>query len=303
MPRFSLVIPTLRRADTLAHALATLTAQRFEDVEIVVQNNGNDSETRDVVRMNGDPRVRLFGTDAVLSMTDNWERALENCVGDFVTFIGDDDALLPDACHVAAAALEEGHEIVSWEPCLYFWPSFPDDMRRNRLQAPIAFDFTVRPRSSRPILEQVYAFELHYSKLPMIYNSFVGRSLFERVRRRFGRYFFGSSPDITSGVVNAVCTERFLQSSRPLSIAGISRHSIGFRLTQLETVVTPEDLERDFPLIRKTDPAAATNLEFGIGVDLNEMAQEVLAKEKLAPGQSRSDQEHRFGHQRQPKAL
>ena len=71
MPRFSLVIPTLRRADTLVHALATLTAQRFEDVEIVVQNNGNDSETRDAVRMNGDPRVRHFGTDAVVSMTDN----------------------------------------------------------------------------------------------------------------------------------------------------------------------------------------------------------------------------------------
>lgn len=281
MPRFSLVIPTLRRPDTLEHALETLTAQRHDDVEIVVQNNGNDPATRDVVQMNHDPRVRLFGTDEVLPMTDNWERALENCTGDFVTFIGDDDGLLPDACDAAAAALLDDDEIVSWEPCLYFWPSFADDARRNLLQAPTGLDFTVQMRTSRQLVERVYAFDLHYSKLPMIYNSFIGRTVIDRVRHRFGRYFFGSSPDITSGVINAISCERFLQSSRPLSVAGISKHSNGFRLTQMETVVTQQDLERDFPLLTEADPAAATNLEFGIAVDLEQIGSALLGEENL----------------------
>ena len=36
IPKFSLVIPTLRRPDTLRHSLATLTAQTYDDFEIVV---------------------------------------------------------------------------------------------------------------------------------------------------------------------------------------------------------------------------------------------------------------------------
>jgi glycosyltransferase involved in cell wall biosynthesis len=45
MPRFSIVIPTLRRADTLRHSLATVVAQTYEDFEVIVQNNGEDPES------------------------------------------------------------------------------------------------------------------------------------------------------------------------------------------------------------------------------------------------------------------
>jgi glycosyltransferase involved in cell wall biosynthesis len=56
MTRFSLVIPTLRRVDTLEHTLATLLAQDYDDMEIVVQNNGNDPATRELVESTRDAR-------------------------------------------------------------------------------------------------------------------------------------------------------------------------------------------------------------------------------------------------------
>jgi hypothetical protein len=132
-------------------------------------------------------------------MTENWEQALSNSTGDYVTLVGDDDGLLPDACEVASTAFGASElEILSWEPGSFYWPSVADPAWRNHLQMRSSPRFVVAPLLARRPVEQVFAFELHYSKLPMIYNSFVARTVTERIRARYGRYFHGSSPDVTS---------------------------------------------------------------------------------------------------------
>src|SRR5436190_1490694 len=117
MPRFSLVIPTLQRSDTLRHSLATLVNQVYDDFEIVVQNNGRDGATEAVINSFDNRRIRHFWSDSVLPMAENWELALANTTGEFVTFVGDDDGLFPDACRLADAILRmTSVEIVNWRP-------------------------------------------------------------------------------------------------------------------------------------------------------------------------------------------
>jgi hypothetical protein len=277
MPRFSLVVPTLRRSDTLEHTLATLLAQPETELEIVVQNNGNDHATRELVERLNDPRLRLFHTDEVVPMVDNWERALSNSTGDFVTFLGDDDGLFPDACLVAASILADGDtEILSWAPFLYLWPGYWDEPRRNRLQATVSFEFGVRLVHSRPLLRRFYDFEAHYSQLPMLYNSFVGRSLIERVQDRHGKYFVGSLPDVTSGIVNAAFCETFLRSSRPLSVAGVSQHSMGHRMTRTTERLSQADWRRDFPDLAERASEAGSNLELLIADEMQLVGEQVF---------------------------
>jgi len=228
MPQFSLVIPTLKRADTFRHALATLLDQTSTDLEIVVQNNGRDQEIASIVEQLDTSRIRCFSTESVLPMTENWELALNNTSGDFITFVGDDDGLFPDACEVAARALDlTGAEIVSWRPFCYYWPDYLHPEMRNRLIATVNNDFKVRIIDSEWKLRQVYRFAADYSELPMIYNSFVARSVVERAKRPTGRYFLGSAPDVASGIVDAANTSHFALLWRPLSITGLSRHSFG----------------------------------------------------------------------------
>lgn len=278
MPRYSVVIPTLARADTFEHALATAVAQSVDDFEVVVQNNGDDVATRDVVERQGDPRVKLFQTDQVVPMVENWERALSHCTGELVTVIGDDDGLLPDACEAAGYAIDlAGAEIVSWEPFLYLWPSFWDESRRNRLQARVTFDFVVRTEQSRAWLESLYSFRTDYAKLPMLYNSFVARSVIERVRDRYGKYFFGSLPDVTSGIINAVETDTFLKSSRPFSIAGISGHSFGHKLSREDKRLSQSDFEHHFPdLAGRVDLRTGSDLVWLVDNEMSVLEEEVL---------------------------
>jgi len=277
MPLFSLVIPTLRRPDTLQYSLATLLRQPRREVEIIVQNNGDDLATRRLVERVGDERVRHCSSDRVLAMCENWERALDSCRGEWIIFIGDDDGLLPDAC-AALSALDglDDYELVSWTPFIYLWPQYDDERRRNRIEAEVDSVFRLRRVSSDDFLARFYRFEEHYSRLPMIYNSFVRRSLIERVRARHGKYFLGSLADVTSGIVNASACETFVRSTRPLSISGVSRHSTGHNTwNRPGASIAQQQFERDFPLLGGAD-SAMWNFELAIANEMQVLHGEVL---------------------------
>ncbi len=255
MPLLSVVVPTLDRPDTLRHALATLAAQSERDCEFIVQNNGGNPAVATLVEGLGDSRFKHFTTPAVVTMTENWELALGHATGDYVTFIGDDDGLMPDGCAIAAWLLaKRGIPLLSWAPYAYYWPGYYHPGYRNRLVAAVDFRFTGEKIGSRGELERFYGFQAHYARLPMIYNSFVRRDVIETMRSNAGRYFLGLSPDVTSGIVNAALTPNFIRLSRPLSISGLSQHSTGHGLFFRDTdPLGAAPARRDFGAIAK-DP-------------------------------------------------
>ena len=58
-PRFSVVIPTRERADTLRFALQTCLVQNYKDYEIVVCDNCSSSATKEVVELIRIPAHRI----------------------------------------------------------------------------------------------------------------------------------------------------------------------------------------------------------------------------------------------------
>lgn len=232
MPLLSVVVPTLDRPDTLRHALATMACQPANaDCEFIVQNNGGNPEIAEMVAGLNDTRFRHFASDTVLTMTDNWEAALGHASGEYVTFIGDDDALMPYACATAVDILSGRNiDLLSWHAYSYHWPDYYHPAFRNRLLAEIDLTSSATRVSSRRELARIFGFQAHYAHLPMIYNSFVRRSVIDRMRATAGRYFIGLSPDVASGIANAALTDSFVRLSRPLGMAGFSRHSTGHAL-------------------------------------------------------------------------
>ena len=96
--RFSIVIPTRERADTLFHTLKTCIAQDYDDCEIIVSDNHSADHTRDVVTGFNDARVKYTNPGRRLGMGDNFEHAFEQISRNTVAIcIGDDDGLMPGA--------------------------------------------------------------------------------------------------------------------------------------------------------------------------------------------------------------
>jgi len=231
MPQFSIVIPTCRRADTLVHALRSASEQDFDDFEILVHESGDDPATARAVESIVDPRIRHIKTVRRVPMVENWEAALRCAAGTYITFVGDDDGLFPGACSAAAEILKSNpSDLLSWRPACYYWPRYFIPEMRNRLVLDLPRERGVESLDSRSALELVYQFRQNYSELPMIYNSFVSRTLVDRILEKAGRYFIGSAPDVTSGIANAWFSEHFLLSRTPLSCYGLSHNSTGHRL-------------------------------------------------------------------------
>lgn len=105
--RFSVLLPTRNGGDYLHDAIASVLSQPYEDMELVVSDNASDPETRAVVsRFTADKRLKYVRLDDVVSVTDNWNHALQVSSGDYVVMIGDDDCLLPAFFETLDAAIE-----------------------------------------------------------------------------------------------------------------------------------------------------------------------------------------------------
>ncbi len=74
--KFTVIIPTRERADTLYYSLKTCVTQDYDDLEILVSDNFSQDNTREVVESFKDPRIRYINTGKRVSMSDNWEFAV-----------------------------------------------------------------------------------------------------------------------------------------------------------------------------------------------------------------------------------
>jgi glycosyltransferase involved in cell wall biosynthesis len=224
--KFSIIIPTRERHDTLPYAIQSVLNQTHPDFEIVVMDNCSSAQTAEVVSRFVDDRIKYYRSPIRLSMDRNWEMGISYTTGEYVFVLGDDDAMLPDGLELVASLLDKYPvKIVSWYRYQYFWDSSLVEHKRNTLMIGLSQHISIR--SCRQALINFYQVEQMFELLPMIYNSFVHRGLIDEIRATHGRYLLPVAPDVASGIVNAYFCDRFIYSFRSISIAGISKHSTG----------------------------------------------------------------------------
>src|SRR5207253_431279 len=96
-PLISIIIPTRERVETLRATLSTALDQKSDQIEILVADNASSDGTQSFVASVRDSRVRYVNSGRRVSMSANWEIALEHASGEYLLIIGDDDAILPGA--------------------------------------------------------------------------------------------------------------------------------------------------------------------------------------------------------------
>lgn len=122
--KFTVIIPTRERCDTLQSSLRTCVAQDYDNLEIVVSDNASQDRTREVVASFKDPRIRYVNPGRRVSMSHNWEFALSRVTDGYVTIMGDDDGVLPNAIkELDVLTRETGAKAVNWMHGFYGWPN------------------------------------------------------------------------------------------------------------------------------------------------------------------------------------
>lgn len=106
--QISVVIPTANRPDALGHALASLRAQHTKDIQAIVVNDGGVDVTEAVAPFRADLALEVLELEGNRGPSAARNAALDVADGDFVTFLDDDDVLLPGHFDAVLPPLVDG---------------------------------------------------------------------------------------------------------------------------------------------------------------------------------------------------
>ena len=231
--KFTIIIPTRERANTLKYCLQTCVAQDYINLEILVSDNFSSDNTKEVVDSFRDSRIRYINTGKRLSMSGNWEFALSHIKEGWAGFIGDDDGFLPGSISLANELLMKSNkvdDVIYWydKTPWYFWAGpFGGSGNDNNLFLSIIKDYS--PFIGKDRLLKLASFMTTYECYPIIYHGFVHTELVNRIKEKSKNSLFFQSciPDVYSSIPISVFSKGILNSPLPLSINGVSKNSTG----------------------------------------------------------------------------
>jgi hypothetical protein len=230
-PLFTVIIPTKDRAEYLQHSLRTCSLQDYENLEVIVSDDGSTDNTREVVleAARKDPRIRYVSPGPGVGMRDNFEFVLSKVKPGYVIALGGDDGLLPYSISGMRDVLQDtGQEMLAWPTPVFTYPK--TTIKTGQLV--IRFEGGRRIVQSREFLERQVK-ELNYVKdieSPMFYvKGVTSTRLIEKVKSRTadGRFYSCATPDGYSGIALAGEVKSWAFSGSPFSIHGASPTSAG----------------------------------------------------------------------------
>jgi glycosyltransferase involved in cell wall biosynthesis len=107
MPRVSVCIATHNRRAYLQEAIASVLAQSFQDVEILVCDDGSQDDTADWMASQTDSRIRYIRHREPIGKSNNMRSGFAAATGDYFIKFDDDDRLTPEFLARTAAILDE----------------------------------------------------------------------------------------------------------------------------------------------------------------------------------------------------
>jgi glycosyltransferase involved in cell wall biosynthesis len=122
MPIISVIIPAYNAERTIKETIQSVLNQSFQDLELLIINDGSQDSTLDVVESIQDPRIRVFCyPNAGSSASRN--RGIALAKGEYVSFIDADDLWTADKLEAQYKALQENPQAA----VAYSWTDHIDE--------------------------------------------------------------------------------------------------------------------------------------------------------------------------------
>lgn len=243
----SVLIPTRNRARYLRFAVQSALNINSDEIEILVSENHSHDNSATILSEFSDPRLHVYIPQIPLAMHENWEFLLSKAKGEWVYFLGDDDAMMPHAVeHLRKVVARHPRvEAIVSPRAYYFWDGLEADYGGSQLKC----NFSDKEvwRDSKKMLYRCLDGSIDYFALPQIYSGgFQRNTLINRIKRaQGGSYFKSVTPDAYSALVGVLHTFRYLEIGVPLAWIGTSpslqsKHKGGLKPHELK------DRNKDF---------------------------------------------------------
>ena len=230
MEKFTIVIPTRNNVNTLKHTISTCLRQDYPNFEIIISDNCSNDGTFEMVNSIKDDRIKYIKTPKSLSMTENFEFALSNTSDGFISFIGADDGLMPDAINYVNKIITQYKvKSVCCQYAFYYWPDVPlVEKGKLILNGLGIYKNGVELRNASEWVQKTIDFKTaqYVCELPSLYYGFIHKSVIEKSMKN-GKYYHSITPDAYSAFATSLNIDEYAFSYTPFCIAGISGRSNG----------------------------------------------------------------------------
>ena len=257
--KVSIIIPTRERAQYLNYSIQTALKVKDDDTEIIVCDNASQDNTADVVKKFSDPRLKYVNTGTRISMRENFNFALNASAGDYVTFFGDDDGILPGQFKFLRQFLETHQpDGVSWNRATYGWPVDGYGKKTGGLRlyqrSTYGAGYAYDPRERN--LDALMGCRLSAlnPSTPNVYHGCVSRAYLNKVAPSPEVFFDSAIPDVNFEYRAIMTGGKFLHADHPFSISGHSPASTGGAHHGARTDKAGGDAGRAFTAETRADP-------------------------------------------------
>lgn len=104
-PLVSVVIPTFNRAEVVTNAIASVRAQKYPDIEIIVVDDGSSDGTVETLHASAEPDLRVIALERNRGVATARNTGADAARGQFIAFLDSDDVWLPDTLRPRVEAL------------------------------------------------------------------------------------------------------------------------------------------------------------------------------------------------------
>lgn len=233
--KFSVLLPTRNRLDYLKFAIDSVRKQDYDNWEIIVSDNASEEDIGGYVRSLNESRIKYMRTEEFLTVTQNWNRCLNEYTGDYVIMLGDDDILLNDYFNITKKLIEsyERPDVIYSNAFLFAYPGVIPE-------SPKGLFHTFGSLNAMPQSDKPYWFD-HASRVSIIKETLnfvpiygtnmqhvlIRREMIEK-NRRDGEFFHSPYPDLYAMSALFLEAERLLVYPKELVVIGITPKSHGY---------------------------------------------------------------------------
>lgn len=229
----SIIIPTKNRYECLVPVVKTILKNVVsQNFELIIQDNSDDNKSVvDFFKLNNDNRLKYYYASESLSITGNTTNAIDNTIGKYITFIGDDDLVSPYISHIVELLDIKNIDCLIYNTGYYWWDSVkfanPTSFcNKNILWIPANISMDLIYLDPKTEMDKVLDNGgTHYGSLPRFYHGIVKKSVLEEIKTRTGTYLPGACPDMTFAASISQVIDSYCYINYPVSVFGASKNS------------------------------------------------------------------------------
>lgn len=237
--KYSIIIPARDGLPYLGYAVQSALASHSHQVEVLVSVDETGDGSKELLGSITDKRLRVVDCPPGLSMSEHWDFAQSQAIGEWQIFLGQDDLMMTGYAEVfdelTTKASIHGLEVIVARRAYVCWPPLQEPGLKT-LQYWETRDLTVR--DSQQFLTRALLTEISYHEGPQMYTTtLVTKRIVESIRSaNEGKLILGHPQDAFLAASLLKASKSFLFSGRPFSWVGTSSKSAGLAISKLGRV-------------------------------------------------------------------